>query len=91
MVRYRPDLDPVLRGISFEVRGQEKVRTHSTHWPCTRTAPDEQTEPRPRPVQRMPRAGRLSALAAADGIQLQQLRAGGVQVGVAGGAELAWR
>lgn len=25
-VRYRADLDPVLKGISFSVRGREKVR-----------------------------------------------------------------
>ena len=26
VVRYRPELDPVLKGISFSVRGREKVR-----------------------------------------------------------------
>lgn len=26
VVRYRADLDPVLKGISFSVRGREKVR-----------------------------------------------------------------
>lgn len=25
VVRYRPDLDPVLKGISFSIRGKEKV------------------------------------------------------------------
>lgn len=26
VVRYRPDLDPVLKGLTFSVRGREKVR-----------------------------------------------------------------